>query len=327
MRRVAGGYRREVQREARHCEARAATGGDADVEGLDGGSVFTPMSVRGERRRVWSIRQIVAMGSYTITSRHTHALGPANSSTAWEGTAPEDGCSDASGAGCDGVGLPRLTGRPAASTAAAAAVSREITRIPDARSDELWRSRSGCGGPRESPRKISVRQRPHRSSLSQHSLVGLHTVLHAQRVGITGSPSRMMYSTSNGTQETMEVTTVYDRLRAVQADGSSLVEALAGFMRERAHLEEQYSRSLGRLSKQSLALNGACVRGAPAKNRSRTPHPSPLSLLSLVSQSAPPTPPSLRRWPASAGTCPTRACSTWSSLQPLRRTCWTRWLS
>ena len=58
-------------------------------------------------------------------------------------------------------------------------------------------------------------------------------------------------------QDVDECTTVYDRLRAVQVDGSSLVESLASFMRERAHLEEQYSQSFGRLSKQNLVFNGA----------------------------------------------------------------------
>ena len=54
-----------------------------------------------------------------------------------------------------------------------------------------------------------------------------------------------------------EVTTVYDRLRAVQQDGASLVDALASFLRERAALEEQYGRSLARLAKNSLVVNGA----------------------------------------------------------------------
>ena len=49
---------------------------------------------------------------------------------------------------------------------------------------------------------------------------------------------------------------VYERLRRVQADGASVVDALLAFMRERAALEESYSKQLAKLSRQSLALNG-----------------------------------------------------------------------
>ena len=49
---------------------------------------------------------------------------------------------------------------------------------------------------------------------------------------------------------------VYDKLRAVQADGSAVVDALLAFMKERAALEESYSKQLAKLSRHSLALNG-----------------------------------------------------------------------
>lgn len=53
--------------------------------------------------------------------------------------------------------------------------------------------------------------------------------------------------------------TVHDRLRQVQGDGTAIVDALLNFMKERAALEETYSKQLAKLSKHTLALNGKSV--------------------------------------------------------------------
>ena len=50
--------------------------------------------------------------------------------------------------------------------------------------------------------------------------------------------------------------TVYEKLQGVQVDGTAVVDALMAFMKERATLEEAYSKQLAKLSRHSLALNG-----------------------------------------------------------------------
>ena len=59
-------------------------------------------------------------------------------------------------------------------------------------------------------------------------------------------------------QDAEDVSAVYERLRGVQQDGAGLVDALASFLKERSALEEQYSKSLSRLAKNYLVVNGAC---------------------------------------------------------------------
>ena len=62
--------------------------------------------------------------------------------------------------------------------------------------------------------------------------------------------------------------------------GQSHVEALISFVKERTALEESYAKSLQKLSKASLLLDGACC--VPACSPL-----SPLSLLPALAQAAP----------------------------------------
>jgi hypothetical protein len=131
-----------------------------------------------------------------------------------------------------------------------------------------------------------------------------------------------------------EITLCYDRLRAVQSDGDGLVDALANFLKERASLEESYSRSLARLAKNSLVVNGAhrdrsalrlLLEAGTLSNRS-TAHPPHVSSTTSLSrlQRRQPTRRSSRRSRLCAVTSPTSPSSTRSSRPRSARTCWSR---
>lgn len=124
---------------------------------------------------------------------------------------------------------------------------------------------------------------------------------------------------------------VHDRLRQVQADGTAVVDALLAFMKERAALEEAYSRQLSKLSRHALALNGARAQRAarpPPRHhgllRACAPTRAPAAPTHLARahalQTSPRTRRSTMRSAACAATCRTRRCSTLSWRPPWPRT-------
>lgn len=51
---------------------------------------------------------------------------------------------------------------------------------------------------------------------------------------------------------------LYARARQVMSESQTAIDALSQFMSQRAALEDNYSKSLAKLSKSYLAVNGTC---------------------------------------------------------------------
>jgi hypothetical protein len=74
-----------------------------------------------------------------------------------------------------------------------------------------------------------------------------------------------------------EVAAAFKRVSTSLADGQSHIDALVVFLRERAALEDNYSKALSKLSKAPLALDGELRgRGGSSKHSSADARARPL---------------------------------------------------